>query len=200
MRNLRILLWALVAVAAVGLAVLALAPGRQGPGEARQDMIASFGGPFTLTGADGKPFSSASLAGKPHAIFFGFTHCPDVCPTTLARLVRLRRQIGGERPFEILFVTVDPERDTAELLRQYVPAFNSSFLGLRPDPAQLKNLAAEYKVVFQKNPGRKQGDYLMDHSAGTYVYDTEGRLRLLMPYGSSAQLIASDLKTLLPHR
>jgi len=175
MRNLRILLWALVAVAAVGLAVLALAPGRQGPGEARQDMIASFGGPFTLTGADGKPFSSASLAGKPHAIFFGFTHCPDVCPTTLARLVRLRRQIGGERPFEILFVTVDPERDGPAEVGKYAELFGSPVIGLTGSPAQIAQVKKQFGIYSEKRPDG-QGGYSVDHTATVLLFDREGAL------------------------
>lgn len=161
---------------------------------------ASFARDFSLTDHNGQTRTLADFRGKLVALFFGYTHCPDVCPTTMADLAAAIKLLGPDgNKVQVLFVTVDPERDTAALLKQYVPAFNPTFLGLRPTPEQLKRLAAEYKVVYQKNPGREQGNYLMDHSAGTYIYDTQGRLRLLMPYGSSVPLIASDLKVLLAH-
>lgn len=161
---------------------------------------ASFARDFNLTDHHGQQRKLADFRGKVVALFFGYTHCPDVCPTTMADLAAAIKSMGpdGAR-VQVLFVTVDPERDTAELLKQYVPSFHPTFLGLRPTPAQLQSLAAEYKVVYQKNPGTRQGNYLMDHSAGTFIYDPQGRLRLLMPYGTSAQVIASDLKTLMKH-
>lgn len=161
---------------------------------------ASFARDFRLTDHNGQTRTLADFRGKLVAMFFGYTHCPDVCPTTMADLAAAIKLLGpdGDK-VQVLFVTVDPERDTAALLKQYVPAFNSTFLGLRPTTEQLKMLATEYKVVYQKNPGHEQGNYLMDHSAGTYVYDTQGRLRLLMPYGTSASLIARDFKALLAH-
>jgi len=161
---------------------------------------ASFARDFRLTDHNGQTRTLADFRGKLVALFFGYTHCPDVCPTTMADLAAAIKLLGSEgNKVQVLFVTVDPERDTAALLKQYVPAFNPTFLGLRPTTEQLKSLATEYKVVYQKNPGREQGNYLMDHSAGTYVYDTQGRLRLLMPYGTSASLIARDFKALLAH-
>ena len=161
---------------------------------------ASFARDFRLTDHNGQTRALADFRGKLVALFFGYTHCPDVCPTTMADLAAAIKLLGpdGDK-IQVLFVTVDPERDTAALMKQYVPAFNPTFLGLRPTTEQLKMLASEYKVVYQKNPSREQGNYLMDHSAGTYVYDTQGRLRLLMPYGTSAPVIASDLKVLLAH-
>lgn len=159
---------------------------------------ASFARDFRLTDHNGQTRTLADFRGKLVALFFGYTHCPDVCPTTMADLAAAIKLLGPDgNKVQVLFVTVDPDRDTAALLKQYVPAFNPTFLGLRPNPEQLKMLAAEYKVVYQKNPGREQGGYLMDHSAGTYVYDTQGRLRLLMSYGTSAPLIARDFKILL---
>lgn len=161
---------------------------------------ATFARDFSLSDHNGKTRTLADFRGKLVALFFGYTHCPDVCPTTMADLAAAMKSMGpNANKVQVLFVTVDPERDTPELLKQYVPAFNPSFIGLRPTPEQLKLLAAEYKVVYQKNPGREQGNYLMDHSAGTYIYDTQGRIRLLMPYGSSAQVIARDLEALLTH-
>ena len=161
---------------------------------------ATFARDFSLTDHNGQTRTLADFRGKLVALFFGYTHCPDVCPTTMADLAAAIKLLGPDaNKVQVLFVTVDPERDTPELLKQYVPAFNPTFLGLRPTPAQLKLLATEYKVVYQKNPGRDKGNYLMDHSAGTYIYDTQGRLRLLMPYGSSAQIIARDFASLLAH-
>lgn len=161
---------------------------------------ASFARDFRLTDHNGQTRTLADFRGKIVALFFGYTHCPDVCPTTMADLAAAIKLLGPDgNKVEVLFVTVDPERDTAALLKQYVPAFNPTFLGLRPTPEQLKMLASEYKVVYQKNPGNDKGNYLMDHSAGTYVYDADGRLRLLMPYGTSASLIARDFKALLAH-
>lgn len=161
---------------------------------------ATFARDFSLTDHNGKIRTLADFRGKLVALFFGYTHCPDVCPTTMADLAAAIKTLGPDaNKVQVLFVTVDPERDTPALLKQYVPAFNPDFLGLRPTPEQLKLLAAEYKVVYQKTPGRKQGGYLMDHSAGTYIYDTQGRLRLLMSYGSGAAVIARDLETLLAH-
>ena len=161
---------------------------------------ASFARDFRLTDHNGQTRTLADFRGKIVALFFGYTHCPDVCPTTMADLAAAIKLLGPDgNKVQVLFVTVDPERDTAALLKQYVPAFNPTFLGLRPTTEQLKVLATEYKVVYQKNPGREHGNYLMDHSAGTYVYDTQGRLRLLMPYGTSASLIARDFKGLLAH-
>lgn len=159
---------------------------------------ATFARDFSLTDHNGQPRKLADFRGKLVALFFGYTHCPDVCPTTMTDLAAAIKSLGPDgSKVQVLFVTVDPERDTVALLKQYVPAFNPAFLGLRPTPEQLKLLAAEYKVVYQKNPDLNQGNYLMDHSAGTYIYDPQGRLRLLMPYGTSAQLIARDFATLL---
>lgn len=159
---------------------------------------ATFARDFSLTDHNGQPRKLADFHGKLVALFFGYTNCPDVCPTTMTDLAAAIKSLGPDgNKVQVLFVTVDPERDTAVLLKQYVPAFNPTFLGLRPTPEQLKALAAEYKVVYQKSPGTNPGNYLMDHSAGTFIYDSQGRLRLLMPYGTSAQFIAHDLETLL---
>lgn len=161
---------------------------------------ASFARDFKLTDHNGQTRTLADFRGKLVALFFGYTHCPDVCPTTLSDLAAAIKLLGPDgNKVQVLFVTVDPERDTPSLLKQYVPSFNPTFLGLHPTPEQLKLLATEYKVVYQKNPGQQKGNYLMDHSAGTYVYDTQGRIRLLLPYGSRATQIAEDLKVLLAH-
>lgn len=160
---------------------------------------ASFARDFKLTDHNGQVRTLADFKGKAVAVFFGYTHCPDVCPTTLADFAAALKILGPDEAarVQVIFVTVDPERDTPEMLRQFVPAFNPSFLGMYTDAASLALLAKEYKVVFQKTAQKGPGDYLIDHSAGTYVYDPQGRLRLLMPYGSPPEAIAGDLKTLL---
>ena len=161
---------------------------------------ATFARDFNVTDHNGQPRKLADFRGKLVALFFGYTNCPDVCPTTMTDLAAAIKSLGPNgNKVQVLFVTVDPERDTVALLKQYVPAFHPTFLGLRPTQEQLKALAAEYKVVYQKSPSASSGNYLMDHSAGTFIYDSKGRLRLLMPYGTSAQLITRDLETLLKH-
>jgi protein SCO1/2 len=159
---------------------------------------ATFARDFRLTDHNGQVRTLSSFRGKVVAVFFGYTHCPDVCPTTLSDFAAALQQLGPQaKRVQVLFVSVDPQRDTPELLKQFVPAFNPSFLGMVADDETLKQLAKEYKVVYQKTSVKGSNDYLMDHSAGTYVYDPEGRLRLLMPYGSSPDAIAQDLKALL---
>jgi protein SCO1/2 len=172
MRGLRIFLWALVAIAIAVFAYLALQPSRE---PAQGDLITAetFGGPFTLVGSDGKPFSSARLAGKPHAIFFGFTHCPDVCPTTLARLVRLRQQAGG-RPFEIVFVSVDPERDGPGEVGKYTGLFDGPVIGLTGSPAQIAQVKKQFGIFSQKVP-QPEGGYSVDHTAAVLLFDRNGQ-------------------------
>ena len=133
------------------------------------------GGPFTLTGSDGKPFSSSSLAGKPYVIFFGFTHCPDVCPTTLARMVKLRKQLqAGDRPFEILFVSVDPERDGPVEVGKYAELFDSPITGLTGSPAQIDQVKKQFGIFSQKVPGQ-DGNYSVDHTATVLLFDRQGK-------------------------
>lgn len=159
---------------------------------------ASFARDFELPDHNGQIRKLADFRGKVVALFFGYTHCPDVCPTTLTDFAQALKSLGPDAAkVQVLFVTVDPERDTPALLKQFVPAFNPTFLGLRPNPAQLKAVTQEFKVVHQKTATQEAGEYLVDHSAGTYIFDPQGRIRLLMPYGSKAPDIARDLKTLL---
>lgn len=173
MRGLRIILWALVAIALAALAYLMLRPVPE-PTTDQAFTVASIGGPFTLTGADGKPFSSTRLAGKPYAIFFGFTHCPDVCPTTLARMTKLRNELGGERPFEILFVTVDPERDGPAEVGKYAELFNSPIVGLTGSPAEIEKVKNEFGIFSKKVPDGS-GGYTVDHSATVLLFDRNGQ-------------------------
>lgn len=173
MRKARIFLWALVAIAIAVFAYLAMPSSRDVAPQSQLISAETFGGPFTLVGSDGKPFSSSKLAGKPYAIFFGFTHCPDVCPTTLARLVRLRQQIG-EQPFEILFVSVDPERDGPAEVGKYAELFNSPVIGLTGSPAQIAQVKKQFGIFSQKAP-QPGGDYSIDHTATVLLFDRNGR-------------------------
>ena len=159
---------------------------------------AAFARDFRLTDHNGRVRTLADFRGKVVAIFFGYTHCPDVCPTTLSDFAAALKLLGDQAErVQVIFVTLDPQRDTPDILKQFVPAFNPGFLGMYTDPDTLKRLAREYKVVYQKTSIKAPDDYLIDHSAGTYVYDQKGHLRLLMPYGSSPEAIAHDLKALL---
>lgn len=181
------------------LALIACKPAPQPVSFQATDITgAAFGRDFKLTDHSGQVRTLADFRGKIVAVFFGYIHCPDVCPTTLSDFAMALQHLGPQADrVQVIFVTVDPERDTPELLSQFVPAFHPGFLGMYTDPESLKLLASEYKVVYQKSSIKAADDYLIDHSAGTYVYDSTGKLRLLMPYGSSPDVIAQDLKTLL---
>jgi protein SCO1 len=175
MARLRLILWLLVAAAVLGFGVLLLTRGQSGP-QASTAATERFtlGGPFTLTGADGKPFNSSALAGKPYVIFFGFTHCPDVCPTTLSRLARLRQQLGGaaDAPV-ILFVTVDPERDGPAEVGKYAQLFNAPIIGLTGSPAQIEQVKKQFGIVSQK-VADDSGGYSVDHTAAALLFDAQG--------------------------
>lgn len=159
---------------------------------------ATFGRDFSLTDAAGKPRTLADYRGKAVVIFFGYTQCPDVCPTTLAELAEVMKRLGPDADrVQVLFVTIDPERDTADLLAQYVPAFDPRFMGLRGDAAATEAVAKEFKIIYQKQPGATPGSYTMDHSAGTYIFDPQGRLRLYVSYGQGPEVFAHDLRELL---
>jgi protein SCO1/2 len=159
---------------------------------------ADFAKDFELTDQNGQVRRLGDFKGKAVLVFFGFTQCPDICPTTLARMLEVKKALGpqGDK-LQVIFVTVDPERDTPELLKNYMAAFDPAFLGLRPTPEQLPAVAKSFKVFYQKVPGKTPGTYTMDHSAVTYVYDPQGRLRLAVMHNQDAASIAEDLKKLL---
>ena len=161
---------------------------------------ADYGRDFVLTDHNGKTRTLADFRGKVVVVFFGYTRCPDVCPTTLADLRVAKEQLGEEgKRLQVLFVTVDPERDTRQLLASYVPAFDPSFLGLYGDAAATSRVAKEFKVFYQKAPGKTPDSYTVDHTSASYVFDPQGRLRLLVRPGNVPNLVA-DLKTLLEAR
>jgi protein SCO1/2 len=153
---------------------------------------------FALTDHTGKARTLADFKGKVVFLFFGFTQCPDVCPTTMTEMATVLKELGPQADkVQVLFVTIDPERDTQELLAQYVPAFNPTFIGLRGDAAATAKVAKEFKVFYAKSPGTTPDAYSMDHTAGSYVFDTQGKIRLFVRHGKGAAPIAQDIKLLL---
>jgi len=158
---------------------------------------AEFGRDFQLTDHNGTPRTLADFRGKVVAIFFGYTHCPDVCPTVLGELANVANELGKDAGrMQVLLISVDPERDTPAVLSQYVPAFHPGFLGLYGDADATARTAKEFKVFYQKQP-LPGGGYSVDHSAGTYIYDTAGRLRLFAGYGQGAPKMLHDIRLLL---
>ena len=186
-------------LAALAAVALLSGCGQQAPSFKGADVTgASFGRDFALTGHDGKPRTLADFRGKAVVIFFGFTQCPDVCPTALSTLAEAMRRLGPDAArVQVLFVTIDPERDTPDLLSRYVPAFHPSFLGLYGDAEATARVAKEFKVVYRKVPGQTPETYTMDHSAGMYVLDPQGRLRLFESHGQGADALAHDLREVL---
>lgn len=153
---------------------------------------------FALTDHTGKPRQLKDFAGKVVTVFFGFTQCPDVCPTTLAEMAQVKNLLGADAGrLQAILITVDPERDTTELLAAYMANFDPSFLALRPTAEQLASVAKDFKVYYKKVPGSKPDSYSMDHSAGTYVFDPAGRIRLYSRYGSGPEALAADIRLLL---
>lgn len=153
---------------------------------------------FALTDHHGKARTLADFKGKVVVMFFGYTQCPDVCPTTMAEMAAVMKELGPQADqVQVLFVTVDPERDTRALLAQYVPAFDQRFVGLYGDAAATAKVAKEFKVFYAKVPGKEPGSYSMDHTAGSYVFDKNGKVRLFLRHGQGAAPIVHDLKQLL---
>ena len=184
----------------LALAVLVAACSAEAPKFRSTDITgADFGRTLELTGHDGKPRTLADFRGKAVVLFFGFTHCPDVCPTTLADAAAVMKQLGKDADrVQVLMVTVDPERDTPEVLAKYVPAFDPRFLGLYGDAAATQRAAKEFKIHYEK---RKAGDsYSVDHSGQSYVLDPQGRLRLFVRHDRIALDLAEDLRALLKEK
>lgn len=153
---------------------------------------------FALTDHTGKQRTLADFRGKTAVVFFGFTQCPDVCPTTLSDMAEVKKKLGADgKKLEVLFISVDPERDTPALLAQYVPAFDPAFIGLTGTPEQIAATAREFKVFFQKVPGRTEKSYTVDHTAASFVFDPQGNVRLFVRYGTPVDAVVADLKNLL---
>ena len=159
----------------------------------------AFGKDFSLLDPDGKLRTLNDFKGKVVVMFFGYTQCPDVCPTTLTEMQQVMTLLGPQSDkVQVLFVTVDPERDTAPILKQYVPSFDARFLGLRPaDEVALEKVTKDFKIYYKKVPGTSPGSYTIDHTAGSYAFDPEGRLRLYIKHAQGPETLAHDLKELL---
>jgi len=175
LRTIRSLLWILVALAIVGTAALWLYPrGPRAPQAQTGPVTASFGGPFTLVGADGKPFSSQRLAGKPYAIYFGYTRCGDVCPMTLSRLVKLRRQAANDQALAIVFVTIDPDNDGPNEVGQYASLFNAPIIGLTGSKPQIEQVKKQYGIYAEPVPHAAMGQQ-MTHTSTVLLFDSAGK-------------------------
>ena len=159
----------------------------------------AFGKDFSLLDPDGKLRTLNDFKGKVVVMFFGYTQCPDVCPTTLTEMQQVMTLLEPQSDkVQVLFVTVDPERDTATILKQYVPSFDARFLGLRPaDEVALEKVTKDFKIYYKKVPGTSPGSYTIDHTAGSYAFDPEGRLRLYIKHAQGPETLAHDLKELL---
>ena len=153
---------------------------------------------LNLTDADGRARSLADFKGKVLVVFFGYTQCPDVCPTTMAEIAEVKRALGAQGDkVQGIFVTIDPARDTGTLLKAYLASFDPSFVALRGSEAQTQAAAKEFKVFYAKVPGKTADSYTMDHTAASFIFDTQGRVRVYARYGSGAQPLADDVKLLL---
>ena len=184
---------------ATALAPLLVACGETKPQFKAIDVTgAEYARDFQLTDHDGRPRTLKDFRGKAVVVFFGYTHCPDVCPTTLSEIAEAKRLLGPDgAKVQGVFVTVDPQRDTPEMLKAYMANFGPDFVALRGTPEQLAEVAKDFKIYYKKVDGKTPDSYTMDHSAGSYVYDPQGRVRLYTRYGTGPEALASDLKVLL---
>jgi len=157
-----------------------------------------YGQQFVLPDLAGRPRRISDFSGKVLVVFFGYTQCPDVCPTTLAELAQVKKALGadGER-IQGIFVSVDPERDQPAMLKAYVTGFDPSFIALRGNAEQTAAAAKDFKVFFAKVPGQAEGSYTIDHTAGSYLFDAKGQLRVFTRYGAEPDALTADLKQLL---
>ncbi len=159
---------------------------------------AAYAKALSLPDADGKTRTLADFSGKVVIVFFGFAQCPDVCPSTLAEIAEVRQKLGAAgAKVQPVFITVDPERDTAQVLKEYVRSFGDDVVALRGTLEQTQAAARDFKVFFGKVPGKTEGSYTIDHTAGSFVFDPKGQVRLFVRYGGGADALASDLKLLL---
>jgi protein SCO1 len=188
-------------LAAAGAATLIAGCGRPAgtPSFRATDITgADYGKQLALTDHNGQTRTLEDFRGKVVVVFFGFTQCPDVCPTTMLTVANALKKLGPQaNDVQVLFVTLDPERDTPQVLAQYVPAFDARFLGLYGDAASTAKAAREFKVFFQRTEGRSGGSYTIDHTAASYVLDRQGRLRLYVRHSQTEADLASDLRQLL---
>jgi protein SCO1/2 len=189
----------LIAAAVALIGCDRLSPGQTKPAFKGIDITgADYARTLSLTDQDGKARTLEEFKGKVSVVFFGYTQCPDVCPATLAELAQIKKSLGkeGER-LQGIFVTVDPQRDTPAILQSYMANFDPSFVALYGTPEQTKAAAKEFKVFYAISPGKTESSYTVDHTAGSFVFDARGKVRLFVRYGSGAEALASDLKLLL---
>ena len=196
----------LALAAALGLG-LAACDGQGPSGAARPSFKsvditgAEYARELSLPDTEGQLRTLADFKGKVAVVFFGYTQCPDVCPTTMTELAEVKRQLGPDGARVVgVFVTVDPARDTAELLKAYMANFGPDMVGLRGTPEQTQAVAKHFKVFYAQVPGKTATSYTVDHTAGSYVFDTQGRVRLFTRYGSGTQMLVDDLKILLAEK
>ncbi|MBA2689414.1 MAG: SCO family protein [Burkholderiales bacterium] len=187
-----------VVLLCLALAACDLAQNRSSGFNAIDITGADYGKDFRLSDASGKTRTLADFRGKAVLLFFGFTHCPDVCPTTLADAAKVVKTLGadGER-VQVLFVTLDPKRDTPAVLAQYIPAFHPGFVGLYGDEATTRKTAKDFRIFYEQRPGSTPDSYSIDHTAATLVFDPQGRLRLFVNNGMAPDKIAADIRKLL---
>jgi protein SCO1/2 len=183
----------------VGVSATFYGCSEQKPAFAAVDITgADYGKDFALTDHNGQPKSIKDFAGKVVVVFFGYTQCPDVCPTSMAELAEIKKMLGADgNKLQGLFITIDPERDKPEVLKAYMENFDPSFLALYTTPDKLEAVAKDFKVYYKKVDGKTPTSYTMDHSAGSFVYDTQGKLRLYTRYGTGAKALAGDITLLL---
>ncbi len=194
-------------MALLGLVAVALSACDQAASDASSNKVqfngvditgADYGKALSLPDQDGRVRTIADFAGKVTVVFFGYTQCPDVCPTTMLELAQVKKSMGKEGDkIQGVFITIDPERDTPTILKSYMSSFDPSFIALRGTVAQTAATAKDFKVFFAKVPGKTEGSYTMDHTAGSYVIDGRGRMRIFERYGAGAEPLAADLKALL---
>lgn len=190
---------ALHLIAAAGLPALVAACGEKKPQFSGIDLTgADYAKGFQLPDVDGKVRTLQDFAGKAVVVFFGYTQCPDVCPTTMAEIAQAKQILGSDGArVQGVFITVDPERDTPQVLKAYAASFGPDFVALRGTPEQTAAVAKDFKVFYKKVDGKAPGTYTMDHTAASFVFDPQGRLRLYTRYGTGPQALAGDLKQIL---
>lgn len=195
----RHLLLAGCAAAALTLLSACDKPGASAPAFKGVDLTgAEYARTLNLPDQAGQARTLGDFKGKVLVVFFGYTQCPDVCPTTMAELAQVKRSLGADGDkVQGIFVTIDPERDTPELLKAYLGGFDPSFVALRGSEEQTKAAAKEFKIYYAKVPGKAEGAYTMDHTAASFIFDTQGRVRVFSRYGAGAQALADDIKVLL---
>ena len=192
--RLRIWLWAIAGIAVVATGILYLLPRERPAPTAAERYASAFGGSFEMIDQNGRSVTDKTLRGKPYAIFFGFTRCPDVCPTTLSRMAALRKQLGADGDkFEIVFVSVDREHDKAKDIGEYVKLFNTPIIGLTGSDAQIARIVKAFHVYYAKVP-IAGGDYTIDHTASIFLMDREGKFVATIDHKEGQQVALEKLK------